>query len=91
MLAGRLLDRSGPRPVFLIAAVAGTGAMLAASAQSSLLPFAIAYAGGCGLVGALGFYHITQAAAARAAPTAPSRAIIWLTIFGAFPVPSTSR
>ncbi len=41
----------GARPVFLLAAVAGTGAMLAASAQSALLPFAIAYAGGCGLVG----------------------------------------
>jgi MFS family permease len=87
VVAGRWLDRSGPRPVFLVAAVAGTGAMLAASAQSALLPFAIAYAGGCGLVGALGFYHITQAVAARAAPAAPSRAIIWLTVFGAFSSP----
>ena len=87
ILAGRLLDRRGPRPVFLVAAVAGTGAMLAASVQSALLAFAIAYAGGCGLVGALGFYHITQAVAARAAPAAPSRAIIWLTLFGAFSSP----
>ena len=87
ILAGRLLDRGGPRPVFLVAAVAGTGAMLAASVQSALVPFAIAYAGGCGLVGALGFYHITQAVAARAAPAAPSRAIIWLTLFGAFSSP----
>jgi MFS family permease len=54
IVAGRVLDRRGPRPVFLTAAVAGTGAMLAASAQSALLLFAIAYAGGCGLVGALG-------------------------------------
>ena len=61
--------------------------MLAASAQGSLLPFAIAYVGGCGLVGALGFYHITQAVAARTAPAAPSRAIIWLTLFGAFSSP----
>jgi len=87
ILAGRLLDRRGPRPVFLVAAVAGTGAMLAASVQSALLAFAIAYAGGCGLVGALGFYDITQAVAARAAPAAPSRAIIWLTFFGAFSSP----
>ena len=65
IVAGRVLDRRGPRLVFLFAAVAGTGVMLAASAQSALLPFAIAYASGCGLVGALGFYHITQAAAAR--------------------------
>jgi MFS family permease len=87
VLAGRVLDRRGPRPVFLVAAVAGTGAMLAASAQSALLPFSIAYASGCGLVGALGFYHITQAVAARAAPAAPSRAIIWLTLLGAFSSP----
>ena len=86
-MAGRLLDRRGPRLVFLLAAVAGTGGMLAASAQSALLPFAITYAGGCGLVGALGFYHITQAAAARAAPAAPARAIVWLTLFGAFSSP----
>ena len=58
---------------------------------SALLPFAIAYAGGCGLVGALGFYHITQAVAARTAPATPARAIIWLTLFGALSSPSTSR
>lgn len=87
MIAGRVLDRRGPRPVFLLAGTAGAGAMLLASAQGALLPFAIAYAGGCGLVGALGFYHITQAAAARIAPAAPARAIIWLTLFGAFSSP----
>ena len=82
-MTGRVLDRRGPRPLFLLAAVAGTGAMLIASWQRALLPFAIAYAAGCGLVGALGFYNITQAVAARAAPAAPARAIIWLTLFGA--------
>jgi predicted MFS family arabinose efflux permease len=85
--AGRVLDRRGPRPVFLVAGIAGAGAMLLASVQGALLPFAIAYAGGCGLVGALGFYHITQAAAARTAPEAPARAIIWVTLFGAFSSP----
>jgi MFS family permease len=48
IVAGRVLDRPGPRPVFLFAAVAGTGAMLAASAQGALLPFAVAYAGYAG-------------------------------------------
>lgn len=71
IVAGRVLDRRGPRPVFLLAAVAGTGAMLAASAQSALLPFAIAYAGGCGLVGALGFYHITPPAPPAPRPRRP--------------------
>ena len=47
--------------------------MLVASVQGALLPFAIAYAGGCGLVGALGYYHIMQAVAARTAPAARPR------------------
>lgn len=85
--AGRVLDRRGPRPVFLVAGIAGAGAMLLASVQGALLPFAVAYAGGCGLVGALGFYHITQAVAARTAPAAPARAIIWVTLFGALSSP----
>jgi MFS family permease len=87
MVAGRVLDRRGPRPVFLVAGIAGAGALLLASVQGALLPFAIAYAGGCGLVGALGFYHITQAVAARTAPAVPARAIIWVTLFGAFSSP----
>ena len=62
--------------------------MFLASAQGALLKFAIAYAGGCGLVGTFGFYHITQAVAARTAPAAPARAIIWLTLFGAFSSPA---
>ena len=91
VVAGRVLDRCGPRPLFLLAGVAGAGAMLLASLQGALLPFAVAYDGGCGLVGALGFYHITQAIAARTAPAAPAQAIIWLTLFGAFPALPTSR
>jgi MFS family permease len=87
IVAGRVLDRRGPRPGFLVAGIAGAGAMLAASVQGALLPFAVAYAGGCGLVGALGFYHITQAVAARTAPAAPARAIIWVTLFGALSSP----
>ena len=87
IVAGRALDRRGQRPLFLLAAVAGPGAMAVSSVQGALWPFAIAYASGCGVVGALGFYHITQAAAARAAPAAPAHAIIWLTLFGAFSSP----
>jgi predicted MFS family arabinose efflux permease len=87
ILAGGRLDHIGEQPLLLLAAVFGAGGMLVASYQSALLPFAIAYAGGCGLVGALGFYHITQSIAARAAPAAPARAIIWLTLIGAFAGP----
>lgn len=87
ILAGGLLDRAGEQPLFLAAAGLGAGAMLLASFQTSLPAFGVAYACGCGLGGALGFYHITQSVAARAAPRAPARAIIWLTLIGAFAGP----
>jgi MFS family permease len=87
LLGGRLFDRAGARVPFLLAASLGTGALLASSFQTELLLFAATYAGGCGLVGALGFYHVTQAAAARASPNDPARAIVWLTIVGALASP----
>jgi predicted MFS family arabinose efflux permease len=80
---GRLLDRAGPRRVFLLAAAIGPAGLLAASFQASFAGFAVAYAAGCGLTGALGFYHVTQATAVRAAPGRTDSAIIWVTIAGA--------
>ena len=77
VVGGRLCDRKGTRPVFLTAGVVGAGSMLAASYQTSFAGFAAFYATGCGLVGALGFYHITQPAAARGHPRDPNRAIVW--------------
>ena len=86
-IAGRILDRRGTRPLFLVAAAAGAGALLAASFQTRFAAFAVTYAAGCGIAGALGFYHVTQPAAARMAPADPARAIILLTIAGAFASP----
>lgn len=86
-VAGRILDRRGTRPLFLAAAAAGPGALLAASFQTRFAAFAVTYAAGCGIAGALGFYHVTQSAAARMEPADPARAIIWLTIAGAFASP----
>jgi predicted MFS family arabinose efflux permease len=86
-VAGRILDRRGTRPLFLAAATAGAGALLAASFQTRFAAFAVTYAAGCGIAGALGFYHVTQPTAARMAPADPARAIIWLTIAGAFASP----
>jgi hypothetical protein len=45
------------------------------------------YATGCGVIAALGFYHVTQPAAIRVAPGASERAVVWLTILGAFASP----
>jgi predicted MFS family arabinose efflux permease len=86
-VAGRILDRRGTRPLFLTAAAVSAGAMLAASFQTHFAAFAVTYAVGCGIAGALGFYHVTQPAAARMAPADPARAIILLTIVGAFASP----
>lgn len=84
---GRLVDRLGPRPAFLIAAAVGSAGLAIASVPSGLLTFAIPYALGCGVVSALGFYHITQPAAMRAAGDPRDRAVVWLTILGAFGSP----
>jgi MFS family permease len=54
---------------------------------SGLLAFAVPYALGCGVISALGFYHITQPSAMRAAGDQRDRAVVWLTIVGAFASP----
>lgn len=87
LVGGRLVDRFGTRPVFLFAGTVGAGAVALASYQHDLLAFALLYATGCGVIAALGFYHVTQPAAIRVAPGAPERAVVWLTILGAFASP----
>jgi predicted MFS family arabinose efflux permease len=87
ILAGGVLDRFGEQPLFAVAATLGAGALLVAASQTRLLGFALSYAVGCGLIGALGFYHITQTVAARVAPVAPAKAIIRLTLLGALAGP----
>jgi MFS family permease len=87
LVGGRLVDRLGTRPAFLLAGTVGAGAVGAASYQHDLPAFAVLYAFGCGLITALGFYNITQPAAIRAAGNAPERAVVWLTVIGAFSSP----
>jgi MFS family permease len=87
LAGGRLVDRLGTRPAFLIAGTIGAAGIAGASYLTSYLPFAGLYAIGCGVVSALGFYHITQPAAVRAAGDQPQRAVVWLTVLGAFASP----
>jgi MFS family permease len=87
LVGGRLVDRVGTRPAFLLAGSIGAGAVADASYQHTLLGFGLLYATGCGVIAALGFYHVTQPAAIRAAAGAPERAVVWLTILGAFASP----
>jgi MFS family permease len=87
LAGGRLVDRLGTRPAFLTAGIIGAAGIAGASYLTSFLPFAGLYAIGCGVVSALGFYHITQPAAVRAAGDQPQRAVVWLTVLGAFASP----
>ena len=71
LFGGRLVDRLGTRPAFLIAGTIGAGGLAAASLSDSLLVFSVLYALGAGAISALGYYHVTQPAAIRSAPDQP--------------------
>jgi len=82
--AGRLLDRVGARPVFLLAAGISVVALWAASTAGSPVVFVLSGGVGGAALAALGFYHVTQTTAVRVAPDRPARAISLVTIYGAF-------
>ncbi len=84
VVGGRLLDRYGPRPLFLITGTFGAGLLATAALLDGYLLFALAYGSACGLIGGLSFYHVTQSVAARSRPADAARAIVQLTIIGAF-------
>ncbi len=84
LFGGRLLDAIGPRRVFLVAGVLGGLSLGMASLATHPVVFLITSAVGLGVLGSLGFYHVTMTTAVRLNPTAPARAIAVLTIWGAF-------
>ncbi len=84
LIGGWALDRWGSRFVFGLATVAGGGALVLASGATTPALFAIGGAIGGGVLGSLGFYHVTQTAAVRISPGSEDRAIAVLTIWGAF-------
>jgi MFS family permease len=86
-VAGRLVDAVGARVVMLAGGLLGCAALALASVSPHLIGFAAGYAVGGGLVSATGFYHVTQAAAARASTADPARGIMLLTLYGAFAGP----
>ncbi|MEY3617306.1 MAG: hypothetical protein RL726_4 [Actinomycetota bacterium] len=84
---GRMLDRHGVRQPFFIGAVFGPGVVVASTYSSSPLLFAVLFGIGGGVLGATGFYHLTQTVAARLSKGNEARAIAQLTIWGAFSSP----
>ncbi len=87
VFAGRNLDRHGVRRIFLVGGFVGGGLLAVSSWMNSPWSFAVVFGLAGGLIGATGFYSITQAVAARTSPGAPARAITRLTIWGAFSSP----
>lgn len=84
VIGGRLLDRAGHHVVFALAGTLGPLAMLLASVAQSVAVFFVGSALSLGVLGSLGFYHVTMTAAVRTNPSNPTRAIATLTIWGAF-------
>lgn len=95
-LAGRVLDRRGAAPVLAVGGLVGGSLMIAAAQAQTALLFAITYGLGGGLVGALGFYHVTMAASARLGeaqqrPRNLALLTIWAGLASAIYLPITAR
>lgn len=85
--AGRNLDRHGVRRIFLVGGFVGGGLLATSSWMRAPWPFAVVFGLAGGLIGATGFYSITQTVAARTSPGASASAITRLTIWGALSSP----
>ncbi len=85
-LIGRVLDKRGSLPIAVIGGLGGAVFTLA-GLQQNLALFVALYIIGAGVVGAAGFYSITQTAATRVSPGAENEAITRLTVWGAFASP----
>jgi len=84
LFGGRLLDRSGHRPVFLLGGTIATAGLFTASFAEHIAVFYVGAALGLAACGSLGFYHVTMTTAVRLNPDEPARAIAVLTVWGAF-------
>jgi MFS family permease len=86
-VAGRLADEYGARRIMLLGGAGGALALSAAGLVPNVWLFLLAFGIGAGVLAATGFYHMTQAAAARLATSDPARGIMLLTLYGAFAGP----
>lgn len=86
VMAGRVLDRRGSAPVFATGIV-GTFVLACSALATSALTFFLLFSLGAGVVGATGFYHVSQTVAARIAPGWETHAITRLTLYAAFSAP----
>jgi MFS family permease len=87
LVAGRVLDARGPRPVFITGLTAGSLLILFASSTSSFLTFALAWGAGAGAISACLFYNTTMATTSRLYPGDRATAFTVLTFVGGFALP----
>lgn len=83
LFGGRMLDRVGHRPVFLLGGAVGTAGLMIASTATHVGVFFAGAAIGLAAFGSLGFYHVTMTTAVRLNPDEPTKAIAVLTVWGA--------
>ncbi|HEY5639803.1 MAG TPA: MFS transporter [Dehalococcoidia bacterium] len=87
VIAGRIFDARGPRPVFIVGLAVGSTLMILAANASSLLAFALRWGAGAGAVSASLFYNITMATTSRLYPHDRAKAFTVLTFVGGFALP----
>ena len=87
VIAGRVLDARGPKPVFLVSVVVGSLLLLAAGRADSLLAFVLLWGVGAGAIAAGMFYNVTMAVTARLYPDDRALAFTVLTVVGGFASP----
>lgn len=87
VFVGRLIDRVGPRPAFLLGAAGGAGGTALTATATSPLVFVAAAVATQACIGSVGYYTAVHATIARLAPEDRTRAITVNTLWGAFASP----
>ena len=85
--AGRVFDAHGPKPVFFVGLVAGSGLIMLASSASSLAVFSIMWGLGAGMISSTLFYNVTMATVSRLYPDRRAQAFTVLTFVGGLALP----
>jgi MFS family permease len=86
-IAGRLLDSTGSRRLYVVASLLAGGPLAVAATTGSLPVFAVAATVGGAATGAVGYYSATTTVMARLAPEHRAAGITAITLFGAFASP----
>lgn len=79
LLAGRLLDQVGSRPVMLGSLIIGSALLLTAASAKSLPVFVLCWGVGGGIIGAGFFYNVTMAVTTRLFDSNRTKAFVVIT------------